>query len=133
MVQHFPHMGSGLNDGLRTNSLCDQVSTRVLGQYHIDVTEMIEHFAVEFLGNALIKTTVTSLHVEDRDLPPLRGDYRQTGVCIAVKKNGIGLLHLEHRIGLADDLGNCLRCGFTRGTQEVIRLTNLQVLEEDLV
>ncbi|MNZ93149.1 hypothetical protein D3C78_1122060 [compost metagenome] len=105
----------------------------MLGQYHVDVAEVVEHLAVELFRHALVKAAVARLHVEHRDLAALGRNDRQAGIGIAVEQQCIGLLQLEHRVGLGDHLGDGLRGGLAGGAEEVVRLADLQVVEEHLV
>ena len=105
----------------------------MLGQYHVDVAEVVEHLAVELLRHALIETAVTRFHMENRNLPTLGGDYRQASIGIAVKQQRIGLFQLEDFIRLGNHFGDRTGRRRTHGAQEVVRLANAQVVEEHLV
>ncbi|MNQ86030.1 hypothetical protein D3C85_1012140 [compost metagenome] len=133
VIQHFLHVRTGLDDGFRTNALGDQVTARMFGQHHIDIAQMVEHLAVQFLRHALVETTIPSFHVENRNFPTLGRNDCQTGVGIAIQQECIRLLQLEHLVSLGNYFGNGLGRGITSSTEEMIRFANLQVIEKHLI
>ncbi|MCY1395124.1 hypothetical protein D9M71_100530 [compost metagenome] len=75
VVEHFLHMRTGFDDGFRTNPFGDQITPGMLGQNHIDIAQVIEHLAIQFLGNSLIETAIAGFHMEYRYLAALCGNH----------------------------------------------------------
>ncbi|MNL16578.1 hypothetical protein D3C87_1376290 [compost metagenome] len=74
VVEHLLHVRTGLDDGFRTNPFSDQVSPGMLCQDHVDIAQVIEHLAIQFFRDALIKAAVAGFHVEHRNLAALGGN-----------------------------------------------------------
>ena len=104
VLQHLAHGRTGLDDRLGPQSLGEQVAPGMLGERHVDVAQVVDDLAVEFLRDPLVEAAVAGLHVEDRDLPALRRNDAEAGVGVAVEQQGVGLLGLEHLVALHDHL-----------------------------
>jgi hypothetical protein len=52
----------------------------VLGQGHIDITDVIQNSAVDLLRNPFVKTAISGFHMKNRHLMPLGGNRSQTTV-----------------------------------------------------
>ena len=94
---------------------------------------MIHDAAVDLLGHALIEAAIARLHVEHRDLAPLGRVGGQATVGIAQDQQRVRLDLGQGRVGPRDDLADSLAGRGARGAQEVVRLAQLEILEEDLV
>ncbi|MNE15699.1 hypothetical protein D3C80_1086180 [compost metagenome] len=105
----------------------------MLGQDHVDIAKVIEHLAIQFFRDALIKAAVAGFHVEHRNLAALGGNDGQAGVGIAVEQKRIRLFGLKYFIRLGNHFGDGLGCGIACSTQEVIRLANFKVIEKNLI
>ena len=73
--------------------------------------DVIDDPAVDLLGHALIEAAVAGLHVEDRNLLPLRGDGGEAAVGVAQDEDGVGPSCAEHRVDLGDDQADRLGGG----------------------
>src|SRR5215470_491118 len=91
---------------------------------------MIDYFSVQLLGDPLIETAVSGLHVKDRNLPALGRNDRKCRIRVAVDEDGIWVFSLDGLVRLDDDLSDCLRDFPPRHSQEVVWLANLELLEE---
>ncbi len=133
MVQHLPHVGARLDDGLWPNALGDQVTPCVFGQHKIDVAQVIQYLAVQFFRHTLVEAAIARFHMEHRNLASLGRDHREAGVCVAIQENGVRLFQRHDRVGALDHTGYGLCSVLSGGLEEVVRLADAEVLEEDVV
>ena len=83
LVQDLRHWRTRHVSALLRQSAVRQVPAGVLGVGEIDIGDDIDNSPVRLLRQALILAAVSGLHVEDRDVQPLRTDYAQAGVRVA--------------------------------------------------
>ena len=133
VVQHFPHVRTGLDDGFRADALGNQITARMLGQYQVNVTEVVQHFAVQLFRHALIKAAVPRLHMENRYLATFGCYHRQAGVGIAIEHDRIWLFLFHDGIRFFNDARNRLRRIVAHRLQKVVRLADAEILEKQLV
>ena len=80
------HLGHGRTRDVGTflgHTRSMEITTRMLGITHVDIADNIYDTAVGFFGQALIKTTITCFHVEDRDMQTLSTDNGEAAIGIA--------------------------------------------------
>ncbi|MNG06734.1 hypothetical protein D3C84_899950 [compost metagenome] len=94
---------------------------------------MIQNFAVQLFRNTLVEAAVTSLHVEYRDFSALGRNHSQAGVGIAIQHQSVRFFGFHDFVGFFDHARDGLRCVGAHCSEEVIRLTDIQVIEENLV
>ncbi|MCY1437573.1 hypothetical protein D9M71_537400 [compost metagenome] len=133
VVEHLLHMRAGFYNGFGADTFGNQITPGMLGKHHVDIAAVVEYLAVQLLRYPLVETAVTCLHVKHRNLTALGGDHSQAGIGVAVQKQRIRPLLLEHLVGLEDNLSDGLRCRFARSPQKMIGLANLQIVEKDLI
>ena len=133
MVQHLEHRAAGLDHPVRRQPFPQQVLAGDVAICQVDVCNMIDDLAVGLLRHPLIEASVSRLHVKDRDLSSLGRNCRQAAVGIAEDQERLRLRLRQHRIELDDSVADGLRGVGACGVQEMVRLADLQVGEEDLV
>jgi hypothetical protein len=94
---------------------------------------MVHNSSIAFFGYTLIETTVTSLHVEDGDVPFFGWDGTQTTVGVAENQKGVGVYRFKHRIDIDDDLSDGSGGIATGGVQKMIGFTQTKVVKEYFV
>ena len=94
--------------GFRT--LCQQVLSCYIAICKVYICNMINYLPVCFLRYSLIKASVTSFHVKDRDMAFLSCNSAKAGVSIAKNQKGIWLNFFKHRINIYQYLACCGRC-----------------------
>ncbi len=94
---------------------------------------MVDDAAVHLLGDPLVEAAVPCLHVEDGDVAALGGDGGQAAVGIAEHQESVRFLLFQDRVDAGDDLTDGLRGGGSGCLEVIVRLPQLQVLEENLV
>ena len=97
------------------------------------VGNIVDDLAVGLLRHPFIEASIARLHVKDRDLSALGGDRRQAAVGIAEDQHRLRLHLRQHRVELDDGVADRLGGVGAGGVQEMVRLADLQVGEEDLV
>src|SRR5690554_1343756 len=133
VVQHFKHGAAGFDHPVRRQAFAQQVipGDGAVGQ--VDVCRVVHNTPVDLFRYPHIKATVAGFHVEGGNLAALGGNHRHAAVGIAQYQQGFRLNFCEcfvHRDNhVADGFGTA-RAG---GTQEVVRLADAQVLEEDFI
>ena len=58
MIQNFLHRGSGFNHRLSPNALSDKIAPSVFGKHQVNVTRVVNDFAVDLLRHPLVETAV---------------------------------------------------------------------------
>ena len=130
VVQHLGHRRAGHVSALLRQSAVRQIAARVLGIGHIDIGDNVDNAAVRLLRQALVLAAVAGLHVEDRDVQPLRADDAEAAVRVAQHQHRIGL-DLHHQlVTLRDDIAHGLAEVRAHGVHVHIRVRQLQVLEK---
>ena len=130
VMQHLRHRRAGHVRALLRKARVCQVAAGVLRIGHIDIGDNVYNTAVRLLRQALILATVAGLHVEDRDVQPLRSDDRETGVRVTQHQNSIGFDLRHQLVTLRDDIAHGLAQVRTHRVHVHIRVSQLQVLEE---
>ena len=74
----------------------------------IDVGDMVDNPAIDFLRYAHVETTVACFHVEHGNLAPFRRNSRQAAVGVAEQQHCFGAAALEHAVDLNDDFADRL-------------------------
>ena len=111
----------------------DQVAPCVFGQHQVDVGEVIKHLAVQLLRHPLVEAAIARLEMKDRDLAALGRQDRETGIGVPVQQQRVGPLRGEHLVAFLDDPRDGLRGIGSGRVQEMVRLADFQVVEENLV
>ncbi|OQB29494.1 MAG: hypothetical protein BWY08_01894 [Bacteroidetes bacterium ADurb.Bin174] len=133
MHQHLIHRTARFDDPVGRQPFPQQVFSRNGAVRKIDICNMIHDFAVAFFGNALVETTIARFHVEDGNMSFLGCNSAKAGVGITQHQESIRLLFFQHRIDVDQYLSRRFGGIFPSRIQEVIRLAQSQILEEDLV
>src|SRR5258708_1627138 len=105
----------------------------MLGKRHVDIAQMVDQSAIDFLRYALVKAAVASLHVENRDLPALGRNHSEAAISIAVEKHGIGPFLLENVVNAGNHRRDRLRWRIASRLQGEIRPADIELLEEDVI
>ena len=108
VLKNLAHRTTGLDDHVRRKTLTQQIFARDLAVSQVDVCDMIDDAAIDFLGHALVEATISCLHVEGRNLASLRRDEREAAVGVAQDEYCIGAQLGEQLVGCDDDLANRL-------------------------
>jgi hypothetical protein len=61
-------------DTIRRQSFGKKVPASVLSQRHVYIAQVVNHFAIELLGHALVEATISSFHVKDWNFAALGGN-----------------------------------------------------------
>ena len=133
LMQHFRHRRAGHVGALLREPAVRQVAAGVLRIRHVYVGDDVHDAAVGLLRQTLILAAVARLHVEDRDVQPLRAYHAQAAVGIAQHQHGIGLNSDHQLVALVDDIAHRLTEVRTHSIHIDIRIGKLQVLEEHAV
>jgi hypothetical protein len=94
---------------------------------------VINDSTIDLLRNPEVEAAVTSLHVKDRHLPPLRGDSRQGTVGIAEQQQRIGLSFFEGSVSADDHVADGLGWIRTGGFKILIGAANPKLLKEHFI
>jgi hypothetical protein len=100
---------------------------------HVDVTEMVNNFAVDFFRDPLVEAAVSRFHVEDGNFAPFGRDDCQAGVGISQEQKRLGVLLGHYCIGLADDIPDGFGQRCPHCIQKMVDLSKSQVFEENFV
>ena len=90
LVEDLRHGGAGDVDPLLGQAALVEVLSRVLGVAQVHIGDDIHDPAVGLLGQALVLTAVTGLHVENGDVQTLGADDAEAGIGVAQHQNGVG-------------------------------------------
>jgi len=102
----------------------------VLAIRHVHIADDVNNSAVGLLRQALVLTSVTSLHVEDGDMQTLCANHAQAAIGITKNQYCIRL-YLHHQlVALGNDVTHGLTQVITYGFHIHIRISQLQILEE---
>ena len=132
-VEDFLHRRTRLNDPIRRQSFRQQVTPGMLGVGQVDVADVINDAAVDFLRHALVETAVAGLHVKHGNLAPLGGNGRKGAVGVPQHEHGVGLFLREHLVGFGDDITNGFGQRGARGFQKIIGLPQFEIPEKNPV
>ena len=83
LAEDFAHRGAGDVDVLFADAFGQEVAAAVFGVGQVDVADVVDDLAVDFLGDVLVEAAVAGLHVEDRDLEAFGGDGGEGTVGVA--------------------------------------------------
>ena len=133
MVKDLEHRAAGLDDAIRRQSFAEKVIARNTAVGKVDVADVIDDLAVNLLWDSLVEAAIACLHVKHRDLAPLRRIGGETRIRVAQNEQCVGLDVAENGIDLGDDVAHGLCCTRAHRTKKIVRLANLQIIEEDLV
>ena len=97
---------------------------------HVHIADDVNNPAVGLLWQALILTTITSLHVEDGNMQALGTNYAQATVGITQYQYSIRLGFNHHLIGFVDDVTHRRTKVITYSFHIDIRISQLQILKE---
>ena len=130
VVQHLRHRGAGHVGTLLRQAALDEVSPRVLRVAQVYVGDDVHHPPVRLLRKALVLAAVARLHVEDRDVEPLRAYHAQAAVRVAKNQHSVwtGLNHQP--VAAGDDVPHGAAEVVAYGVHVDIRIFEFQVLEE---
>ena len=130
IMEYLCHRRAGnVGSLLRKPRIC-QISSGMFGICHVHVGNNIYNSPVCLFRQTFILTAITCFHVKNRDMKPLRPDYRQTAVRIAKNKHRIRL-NLHHQlVGLRNNIPHCLPKIGTNRVQINLRLVQLQILKK---
>src|SRR2546422_6346181 len=130
MREDLTHRASRLDDAIRRHPFPQQVVARERAVRKIDVADVVDDPTVYLLGHALVEASVACLHMEHWNAQPFRSDGRQTAVRITEYQQSVGPYLSHHciraRYHLANRFGGSRRCRL----QEMIRLSDLQIVKE---
>ena len=129
-MQHLRHRGAGHVGTLLRQAALDEVSPRVLRVAQVYVGDDVHHPPVRLLRKALVLAAVARLHVEDRDVEPLRAYHAQAAVRVAKNQHSVwtGLNHQP--VAAGDDVPHGAAEVVAYGVHVDIRIFEFQVLEE---
>src|ERR1051325_5461134 len=131
--EHFEHRAAGLDEHIRRKTLAEQALTSDAAVREVDVGGVVDDSAVDLLGHTLIEAPVARLHVKDWNPPAFCGDHRQAAIGVSEDEQSVGPLSLQNRIDGNDDVTDCVGGGSACAVEEVIRLSDPEVIEEDLI
>ena len=94
---------------------------------------MIYNFSVDFLGNAQVKTTISCLHVKDRDLLPLGRQDRQAAVGVSKNEKCIRSIRVQQVVHLYNHVRYRLYRRSCCRFQEMIWTADTKIPKEYLV
>ena len=132
-TQHLGHRGTRDVSTLAGQPVVGQVAAGVLGVAEVDVGDDVNDAAVGFLGQTLVLAAVTGLHVEDRDVQPLRRDGRQARVGVAENEQGVGPRLHHELVRAVDDVAHGGAEVVAHGVHVDLGRRQTQVVEEDAV
>ena len=95
-VQHFAHRRAGEVNSPRMDALGQQIAAGVLGVHQVEVADVVDDAAVDFLGHVEVERAVAGFHVVDRNLHPPGHDAGERAVRVAEDEHGVGPLAVEH-------------------------------------
>src|SRR5215471_10618404 len=98
MMQHFVHGATRFYDPVGRQPFAQQIFPGNIRICKIDVADVVNYPTVDLFRYALIKTTVTSLHMKNRYMFFLGWNSAQTAVCISQNQEGIGLQTVQQLI-----------------------------------
>ena len=130
VVQHLRHRGAGHVGPLLRQTALDEVSPRVLRVAQVHVGDDVHYPPVRLLRKALVLAPVARLHVEDRDVEPLRAYHAQAAVRIAEHQHSIGTGLNHQPVAAGDDVPDGAAEVVADGVHVHIGIFELQVLEE---
>ena len=133
LPQDLSHRGARDIGALPRKAALGKVPPRVLRVGEVHIRDDVNYPAVGLLRQALVLAPVTSLHVEDRDVQPLRAYHAQAAVGVPKHQDCVRLRGGHQLVARVDDVAagraevvpNCVHI--------YIRVLQLQVAEEDTV
>jgi hypothetical protein len=75
----------------------------------VDVADMVNDFPIDLLGNALVETAISRLHVKEGDFAPLGRIGRKATVGVSEEQKSIGLRGGEYFIRFRNHVPDGLR------------------------
>ena len=133
LVQHLRHGAAHHEGALLRDARGVQIAPCVLGVAEVYIGGHVYNAAVRFLRQALVKASVSGLHVENRNVQPLGGDDGQAGIGIAQHQHGVRPDLLHEGVALGNDRADRLAEVRPDGIQVIVRGTKPQILKEHLV
>ena len=133
LVQHLRHGAAHHEGALLRDARGVQIAPCVLGVAEVYIGGHVYNAAVRFLRQALVKASVSGLHVENRNVQPLGGDDGQAGIGIAQHQHGVRPDLLHEGVALGNDRADRLAEVRPGGIQVIVRGTKPQILKEHLV
>ena len=130
VVQHLRHRGAGHVGTLFRQAALDEVSPRVLRVAQVNVGDDVHYPPVGLLWKALVLAPVARLHVEYRDVEPLRAYHAQAAVRVAKNQHSIGTGLNHQPVAAGDDVPHGAAEVVTHGIHVHVRVFQLQVIEE---
>ena len=130
LMEHLGHRTACDIGAFLGQTTVGQIATGMLRVRHIHIRNNIDDATVGLLGQALVLTTIASLHVEDGDMQALGTNHAQTGVGIAQYQHCIGLGLDHHLIRLVDDITHRAAEVIPHSLHVDIRIGEFEVLEE---
>jgi hypothetical protein len=94
---------------------------------------MVDNLSIDFLWHSLVKASVSSFHVKDRNLPSFRRECRQATIGVTEHQHRIEAFCFEKLIKFGDRVPDRVRSGLSGCVQEHIGASDLHVLKEYLV
>lgn len=91
VVEHFCHWRTCHIGALLRQTAVGKIAASVLRVCHIHIADDVNDATVGFFGQTFVFATVTSLHVEDRNVQTLGANHAQARVGVAQHKHCIGL------------------------------------------
>ena len=104
LVKNLRHRGAGDICALPREPALRQVTPRMFAVGHVHIRDNVHDPSVGLLRQALVLTAVARLHVEDRDVQPLRAYHTQTAVRVPEHQDRIGLRRYEKFVAAVDDV-----------------------------
>ena len=133
VVQDLRHRRTSHVGALLGQTGVGEIAAGMLGVGHIDIGDDIDNPAVRLLRQALVLAAVAGLHVEDRDMQPLRADDAEARVRVPQHQHRIGLDFHHQLVALGDDIAHRLAQVLAHGVHVHVRIGQLQILEEHTV
>ena len=134
VVQHLEHRAAGLDDPVRRQALAQQVLAGDVAVGQVDVGRVVDDAAVDLLRHAHVEAAIAGLHVEDREsCGAWPGSPPGSCWCRPAPAWRRAALRPARRSTAMITLPIVSARGGAGGIQEVIRLADAQVVEEDLV
>src|ERR1035438_3010743 len=133
IVQNFVHRTARLNDSVRGNTFSEKVLARDITVRQIDVANVVNDAPIDLFRYSVVEAPVPRLHMEYRNLPSLCRNGRQAAVGIPENQHRIRLHFAKYLIRSGDHRRDGFRGAPPSDLEEVVRLTNLQIIKEHLV
>lgn len=93
---------------------------------------MIDHAAIYLFRDAVVVTTIASLHVKYRNAATGRDERRQSAVCIAKQQQTIRFLNFKQCIDLRQDLTDLFAEAIRDDSEMMVGCADFEIADEDV-